>query len=498
MSEKNHNNNDLLTQFFDHSSNYKNKRNSSYFKFLKLQIQQQISNFNHNLYMTFILKPSRLLVANLSIFLVIVFSLISFGFGLVTQAQSNPGASFLPTDSIDTTRIDDCNLDIAFPKKIQDKDSLIQAFRTDSDDITSNLKAAQFKFSFGVDAHNNNFVNLTNINCFENQNQTPIKLIDADFLDFEPDNRLVLKAEQLDLISAKNRFKWKIFENQNIKNIQVVKAYDSSDSNLAFREYLIFETDNLKYLIFSDSYKFADSTSTTPIDIKNSLDQIPENTNINYNEKNDFVVSRKIQYDENNNYYTEFVGDDQRSNYDKEVREQNNKRLIQFFAPLLFILSVILISANYILDKKLKTKLNLQYKLRAAVAIVGVVYLLFAKVIADFANLVDFLNGFYNRPLDFTVVLVMFSISTVILIFNWKKITKKTRIVDIGFVTVNLIYLLTSYLKANPIYYADGGYDFWNLISIFTFSTIFTLNWIFYSFWNIYLVVKNIFEDKKK
>lgn len=487
MPENNQKNRDLLTKFFDHSPNYKSKRQLSYFNFLKLQMRHNFSNLNNILYMTFILKPSRLLVANLSIFLVVVFSLISFSFGLITQAQSNPGASFIPTDTLDTTRLDDCNLDIIFPKKIQSKDSLISAVKS----FSISKEVIDYEgFLFGVDATNNDFVNFTNVACFRNSSMSSRAIVSETL--FEPETRFVLKIDDITLLQAKDTFKWTLFNNKDIRNIQIVRAYDVENkiNNEFFKEYLLFENKDLKFLIHSDSYVLE------PYGIKNTLDQIPKGTDINYNEKNDFIVSRKIQYDVNNQY-TEFFNYDQPDNYDKQLKEQNNKRLIQFFGVFLAISIISLTALNYLLDKQLKPKINLQNKLRLLSATFGLIYLVFVNIFNAFTNQVDFLNQVYQFRFDVISIFVIAGVTLIVLITNFNKLSKATKIIDLAFIGVYALYAISVFFNLAPSYGGDGSGDFWNYGLLFVFPAIFTLSWVSYSIWNAYLVISNLIKSKK-
>lgn len=479
---------DLLTQFFDHSKNYKTKRSRSYFKFLWLQKQQQFSQINNPFYMTFILKPTRLAIANFSIFLVTFITFISFGFGLVTTAQNNPNASFIPTETLDTTRLNDCKLDIAFPKKIEGREVLISSvkdFPTESGFIYLEY------MSFGVDATNNNSVNFTNIACFRNSNQNS-KLIIKELI-YDPDNKAILKVDDISLIQAKEKLKWNLFDNQDFKNIQVVKTYESYNNNDFVREYLVFENKDLKFVIYSDSYSLTEYG--IPEERKNRLDQIPQTVNINYNEKNDFVVSRRINY-EGTNFFNEFKFSGQSyDDYQNELSKQNQIFLIAFFGGFLGLLLISIFIINYILKKNFKDKLDLQTKLRLLIGLSGLVFLIFLNISKTLFSVIPTtsgsgLDGFYNPQIETITLLMLAFLSAINVITNWKKITSKVRFIDLVFIGIYSIYALILFFNISIV--GSGAVSLLDSILQAAFEVILTLVWIAYAIWNAYLAIKSL------
>jgi len=483
---KNNSKPDLLTEFFDQSKNYKTKRSRSYFKFLWLQKQQQFSEFKNPLYMTFILKPTRLAIANFSILLITFIISISFGFSMITQAQNNPNASFIPTETTDTTRLNDCNLDISFPKKIEDKSVLITSGKNFQYESGSVYLETMF---FGVDATNNNSVNLTQIACLKNLNQSTKPIIKA--LLFDPENKTILKIDDLNLLQAKEKFKWNLFDNQDFKNIQIVKAYDIYNNNSFIREYLVFENKDLKFVIHNNSYSLTDYSF--PQEKKNTLDQIPRNVNINYNEKSDFVVSKPIVYDENGNFPSVqiMLGLD----YQNEVSKFNQRFLTIFFGGYLGLLIAGIILVNYLLKKNFKTKLDLQTKLRLLIGLAGLVFLVFLNVADSLLSIIPTITGqsldsFYNPQIDIISTFLLSALSLIVVTTNWKKITSKVRLIDLVFIGIYSIYALILFFNISII--PAGAVSLLDSILQAAFKIIFTLVWIAYAIWNGFLSVKKL------
>lgn len=483
MSKKNLKN-DLLSQFFDHSPNYKAKRSRGYFKFLRLQKQQQLLQIYNQFYMTFIFKPYKLVLANIAIVLVILFSFTSFGFGLITQAENNPGASFTPTDSIDTTRLDDCNLDIAFPKKIEERETNLFSFQNLQKDELRNLLPGFSNLSLNNQGENK--VSDISINCFENSKKSFRELVSLKYSNngsFIP----ALNVKTLPNSEAKQIFKWKIFENPDVKNIQVINA--TGDEYIKNQEYLLFEIKNITYMLTHIITDWSNQEISKPT---SSLDKLPAEFNINYNETNDFVVSKKIVYDENGVFYPSEL-----SSYTSQIQEQNIKRMLQFFGILGVFVIIIILFCNYILNKKVKPKASLQTKIRLLLAAYGLIYLIFVNTFNAFASQVDFLYQVYNYRLDIAAMFVVAGLSFVLIVFNWKKLSKKVRFIDLAFLLVYILYVVSLVFSFSPYYSGDGTADMLGLVWLYLFPAFFTLVWVSYSAWNGYLAGKQIWLSSK-
>ncbi|MEI6728757.1 MAG: hypothetical protein WCK98_03895 [bacterium] len=493
MSKKNLKN-DLLSQFFDHSPNYKTKRSSGYFKFLRLQKQQQLLQIYNQFYMTFIFKPYKLVLANIAIVLVILFSFTSFGFGLITQAENNPGASFTPTDSIDTTRLEGCNLDIAFPKKSAVYSDL--SFSAEKNVYTSEvyrlvpMERANFNFN------TSSFKAIFKAACFKD--------ISGDSYDElvrrKEYQKSKISSSKIAVDDLKKILNFKILNNPEIKNTQLISALGSDELE---HQYLGFEIKNFKYTFKFDKTVERDSKTYDVNDpMENTYETIsfikdtPDLFDFNYNENSNFSVSEKITYDEQGNYSKPYTPNNQ--SYDQQVETQNYKRMAQFFGILLTIVVLTLLILNYILNKKIKTKITLQTKIRLLLASYGLIYLIFVNTFNAFASQVDFLYQVYNYRLDIAAMLVVAGLSFVLVAFNWKKLSKKVRFIDLAFLFVYILYVISLIFNFSPYYSGDGTADMFGLVWLYIYPAIFTLSWVSYSAWNGYLAGKQIWLTNKQ
>jgi|GEM_PF-3125084 len=490
MSEKNSNNKDLLTQFFDHSPNYKNKRNSSYLKFLKRQLQHKISNFNYNLYMTFIFKPSKLLVANLSIFLVIVFSLISFGFGLVTQAQSSPGASFLPTDTVDTTRLDDCNLDIIFPKRIDASEATIYS-KQGLQDLDNRNKIDTFERNFTLAYNFNGSFTAISIDCYVSDKTSQLDFLNSINKKLNIQGKVLLKEKISSLSEAKNQYNLKIFENPAVKNINVLVGLEGDKKEPV--EYLVFDIKNYKYLIRTENAVLKvegepiESVSVTTRSV--DLNKYVPGFDLQYNEKSDFVFSRPIVYDENGNFvlqqpFNEWFDDLQI----QSMATRDFQRFVIVTAVSLVFLFLAGVSlVHYMITKKFAIKIDLQSKFRILIALAGLVFMIFNSLYRNIftyipslsgTSLVDFNNGNFLESILVTGYLVI----ALSLIYNGKRNNNINKL-DLAFVVFCILYYIVLFVDATYL-----GY----IISLFSFGAlqvVLSLGWIVYGIGNAYLAI---------
>jgi hypothetical protein len=491
MSKKNHKN-DFLSQFFDHSPNYKAKRSSGYFKFLRLQKQQQLLQIYNQFYMTFIFKPYKLVLANIAIVLVILFSFSSFGFGLITQAESNPGASFIPTDSIDTTRLDDCNLDIAFAKNFRDTDFGILAIKNISV-AESKIPSVEPLVSANILNYKGDFSSNAIINCYKWNDFSYEYLIRKQFVDYDNYNykSVDLSYANVDSKGALERFKFKVFQNPDTNNIQVVTAVEPG---LKKTEFLVFTIKEFQFLLTIRAFDIEKNSENT-IE-KTTLDQIVEGLNINYNEKKDGLYSIKVSFDDTG-YFSSIEYFNDNYNYNQEVQTQNYKRMLQFFGILGVFTIIVILVCNYILNKKIKTKIALQTKIRLLLASYGLIYLIFVNTFNAFASQVDFLYQVYNYRLDIAAMLVVAGLSFVLTVFNWKKLSKRVRLIDLAFLFVYILYVVSLIFSFSPYYSGDGTADMLSLVWLYIFPAFFTLVWVSYSAWNAYLAVHQIWLSSK-
>lgn len=480
MSKKNLNS-DFLTQFFDHSPNYKNKRSRGYFKFLRLQKQQQFLQLYNQFYMTFIFKPYKIVLANIAIFLVILFSIISFGFGLVTQAQNNPGASFVPTDYVDTTRLDDCNLDIAFPKKVDGVEASIYSTKGIQNlDIRNILNEYLTNFRL---YYNSGKVNLTlELDCFQSSKIDAKQFLTERILKLGIKGNVFEKKAYKTPVDASKDFPLKIFDKSGVANIQVLEIILAEKDS--FEEYLTFEIADYRYLIRSN---YQASTTVNPtiisLNVDNSLSRIPSGFNINYNKNNDVLVNRKIVYDSEGGFSDlKVVGNE---DYHEQLAIENYKKLAGFYGIFLALLVVILICINYFY--KFKPKLNLQSFLRIFILGATLIYFSYQKMFEVFTEAIYFYSfeSWYVYQMDAIIFGLAWLASLVILIINRKQRLDRTKKLDIIFVFIQSVFLYNTFFAYFLPFYLPQV-----LVGISTILSYLIL--VFYSIWNGFLVGKEI------
>lgn len=499
MSKKSFPNN-LLSDFFDHSPNYKKHRSRSYLKFLWLQKQQQLTQLYNLFYQNFMLKPYKIALANLSIVLVIIFALFSTTLGLVAQAQVNPSTSFSPSPIVDTTRLNDCNLDLRLPRAINETEVQVYSYQ-DLQDTTKRTQRGWNSSNLDITVSKKGQSSSigARFNCYKDLGLSYQEIIEKklnDALSYIPgpkqkvvlNQNVTLDKKSFNFREAKEAHKLKLFDNPEVKNISKIKISSTSIKDLepsVNDEYLAFEIKQFKYVLEIASSIIDKNGNSSLV---SSLEKISEYFDVDYNEKNDLPVSRPIVYDEFGNFptaellpYTDYIED---GNW-------NIKRFSIYFGMYFFAVLAILVLINYLLSKK-PTKYSLVTKLRIAISVAGITYLVYLHLIRILSETLGYLYNYSSPILDPLIVSVIMALGVATIMATHKKLTNKSMWVDIGFVALYFLYSIILFSGGMFGYFPEGfGMELVRILG-FVLPASFTLLWFSYALYNAYLSIKTI------
>ncbi|MEI6728596.1 MAG: hypothetical protein WCK98_03040 [bacterium] len=320
---------DIISELFLQNWEFKLKRDLTYLKLLQKKLQStQVIN---NIFMSLKINSIKTFIFTLQNFILVIalsmFSLYSVSI-VAVSSQSRQQVNLVANDSSNVATLQDCDLSVSFPKKIEGQDTYLRG---------ANRKA-YYKYLDSIKADKNAYENLAvqnlyvgmststfvpsnslqdlNVSCGEIKDNFDYKKAnyfggDYSLYDSTSTQRNY-ELKNLNTTQFKDETKWLIADS-SLENIKIYKSsFTSPDESWIVQ----FEKNNKRYFISFYTSQYSGEKKSN-LEIKNILSQY----NFQFDSVAKSVPNKNLEYDEFGQYQEFGVGG---SSFDKFLEKSSS------------------------------------------------------------------------------------------------------------------------------------------------------------------------------